>query len=60
MISKVVAPAAFAVMQDAKGTVRAANNELLKRMAHELGPEFWELTSSLPQSQKIKLRQLLG
>ena len=59
LISKVLAPAAFAVMQDAKGPVRAANNELLKRLSREMGGGFWDLTGGLPEAQKAKLRELL-
>jgi len=57
LISKVLAPAIFAVMQDAKGPVRAASNELLKRLSREMGRSFWEL--EIPDTQRAKLRELL-
>ena len=59
-IAKVLAPAVFAVMQDAKGPVRSASNELLKRLSREMGSGFWELTGELPEAQRAKLRALLS
>jgi hypothetical protein len=60
LVSKYAVPAAFALLPDARGEVKAAAQQLLATLASLMGPALLETASNLSPANQQKLIELLS